>query len=501
MNDERLPVLVGAAQWIQRNASLDDVLEPLSVLEGVARGAARDARADDKLLDAVDTVGLVPVAGWRPRNGPRALAERLGARARSFLETANGGEAAILLVNAAAERIAAGRSQVALLAGLNPMRTLRLAEREGRGLPWLARSGSGDEPDRIGTFRMGHDEREARYGLDQPISFYPLLETATRARRGRSPQTHLRALGELMAPFTRVAAGNPYAWFPVERSAEELVTVTPANRMIAHPYPKYLNAVLDTDQGAAVILCSAAAARARGIPEDRLLYWRGGAHTEERAWYVSQRAALGRSPALEECARRVLARARVEPGALDAIDFYSCFPVAVEMACEAYGVAEDDARGLTVTGGLPYHGGPGSNYAMHGVAAMAARLRDGDGSLGLTTGNGWYLTKHAGCVWSTRPPTQPVGAPVEAPVQVGPKPLDVRDDASGAANVDAYTVLYDREGALARGVVVGTSDAGERFLAQLPADPGVLDLFVSREKVGSRGRVHPDGDRLRFEPT
>ena len=38
-------------------------------------------------------------------------------------------------------------------------------------------------------------------------------------------------------------------------------------------------------------------------------------------------------------------------------------------------MAEDDARGVTQTGGLPYHGGPGSNYMTHSMAAMAETLR------------------------------------------------------------------------------------------------------------------------------
>ncbi len=42
----------------------------------------------------------------------------------------------------------------------------------------------------------------------------------------------------------------------------------------------------------------------------------------------------------------------------------SCFPIAVEAACSAVGLdpSTADVARLTQTGGLPYHGGPGSNY-------------------------------------------------------------------------------------------------------------------------------------------
>src|SRR5262249_10107364 len=157
----------------------------------------------------------------------------------------------------------------------------------------------------------------------------------------RELQAHRAALGGLFSPMTRVAAHNPYAWFPVERSAHELCAVTQANRMIAYPYTKYLNAVLDTDQAAGVLLMSSGAARAAGVPRDRCMYWLGGGYAEERSWFVSERADLSRSLALEACATRVLRACGLTMGDVDCIDFYSCFPIAVELACEAYGIAED----------------------------------------------------------------------------------------------------------------------------------------------------------------
>ena len=48
-------------------------------------------------------------------------------------------------------------------------------------------------------------------------------------------------------------------------------------------------------------------------------------------------------------------------------DLYSCFPSAVEIACREIGLAEDDPRGLTVTGGLAFFGGPGNNYVTHSI--------------------------------------------------------------------------------------------------------------------------------------
>jgi len=33
------------------------------------------------------------------------------------------------------------------------------------------------------------------------------------------------------------------------------------------------------------------------------------------------------------------------------------------------GISQDDPRPLTLTGGLPYFGGPGNNYSMHAIVS------------------------------------------------------------------------------------------------------------------------------------
>jgi hypothetical protein len=74
---------------------------------------------------------------------------------------------------------------------------------------------------------------------------------------------------------------------------------------------------------------------------------------------------------------------------IDYFDIYSCFPSAVQIACDELGLAHDDARGLTVTGGLPYFGGPGNNYVMHSIATMMDVLRGNPGKFGLLNASGW----------------------------------------------------------------------------------------------------------------
>ena len=510
--DERAPVLIGVAQRSVRpgdppagDLPIEGASDPLALLELVARGALADAGLAGDAVAAIDAIGLVDALGWSPSNGPRLLAERLGASPRRELVTGVGGESPLVLLNHVARAVARGECELALLAGVNVIRSFRLARAKGVHLD-LPLGGLG-APSAVSQTRPGHSPREARYGLVLPVTLYPLFENALRARRGETLAAHRARMGALMAPFTRVAARNPHAWFPQERSAEELVRVGPENRLVAFPYPKYLNAVIETDQAAAVIVASAAAARRLGVPAARDVGWWGGGGAVEDPWFTTERPDLSACPALGNAARAALVEADVDVPSLDHFDLYSCFPVAVELACEALGVAEDDPRGLTLTGGLPYAGGPGNNYCLHAVAAAVERVRERGGSA-LVTGNGWYLTKHSAAVLGAGArPLRGVtdgaarGAEAARSERAGAAaPPELVDEAAGAASVETYTVVYDRSGAPAQGIVVGRQGDGRRFLAELPPDPAVLEAFAAVEGIGREGRVAAHDGRNRFEP-
>jgi len=500
VKDDRRPVLIGAAQLVQREVDVAEALSPLDMLEQTARAAAEAAGAGEPVLRGLDSVGVVGSLGWHPQNAPRLLAARLGAQPRRELGTPIGGETPLCLVNGLARRIAAGEVATALVCGTHNLRTRRRARAQGVELDW--ETGGSGEPEVLGVNRPGSTPAEAAYGLGIPSSVYPIFENALRARRGLDLETHRGRLGALMSRFTEVAAKNPYAWFPTVRSAEEIATPSPRNRMIAFPYTKYMNAVMEVDQAAAVLMASARAARALGIPEDRWVYWCGGAETLEQCWYPSERPDFSRCQALREAGTGALAEAGIELGELTQIDFYSCFPVAVEMACEMLGLGEDDPRGFTVTGGLPYAGGPGNNYTLHALATMVERVSAEPGAKGLVTGNGWYLTKHSATVVSSAPREggdRPAPA-ASAKAAEAPPTTSATDPAEGRATLETYTVLYDRDGAPERGIVLGRTAEGRRFVANTPEDRAILEAFVASEQIGREGTLRQREGLNVFDP-
>jgi acetyl-CoA C-acetyltransferase len=231
-------------------------------------------------------------------------------------------------------------------------------------------------------------------------------------------------------------------------------------------------------------------ARELGVPQDRWVYLHGCADAAD-LWFPLDRQNFHSSPAMRLTGQRALEMAGVGLADVGYIDLYSCFPVAVEIGAEELGLAQDDPRGLTVTGGLPYAGGPGNNYAMHSIAAMVGKLRADPGAYGLVTANGWYLTKQSTGVYSCVPPKGPFErqdpAVLQRQIDALPHP-EVTETPQGPARIETYTVVHRREGPF-MGIVVGRDEADRRFVALTPNDAATLAALEQGEQVGRTGRV------------
>jgi acetyl-CoA C-acetyltransferase len=344
----------------------------------------------------------------------------------------------------------------------------------------------------LGADREPLTEVERTRGLDRPLRVYPLFENALRHAAGRSIEEHQRHVAGLWARFSSVAAANPDAWTRHARSADEIRTTGPSNRMISFPYTKLMNANDRVDQGAALILCSVRAAREARVPEDRFVFPVAGADTHDH-WFLSHRSDLRSSPAIRIAGQRALSLAGIVVDDVAHVDLYSCFPCAVEIGAQELGLAFDDpGRSLTVTGGLGFAGGPGNNYVTHSIATMAQRLRADPGSWGLVTGLGWYVTKHAVGVWSTTPPV--AGFRHESP-QDAVDALPRRNPApeyEGDATIETYTVVHDRDGEPELAILALLTDDQRRAWGNV-VDRDDMEGLMEREGCGRKVRLRSGG--------
>jgi acetyl-CoA C-acetyltransferase len=481
--DPRTPVLVGAGQITNRRERL---VEPLGLMAEAARAA--DADSGGASLQRVQAVHVVHMVSWSYPAPATALGEELGLPSGERTYTAVGGNSSQWLLSLVCDRIARGEIDGALIAGAETLDSVRRQRASGVKVERGDRDAPVAEPV-IGDDRVPVIPPELAARIITPTTMYAMFENALAAREGHDADEHRRAIGELMAPFSTVAASHPdTAWFPVEHAPEAIATISDDNRLIGEPYTKLMNAVLQVDMAGALIVLSAEAAEAAGVPLDRWVFpWAGTDGTE--IFSVAERPDVLGVPALELAADALFDTAGVGVDDVTTIDIYSCFPSAVQLAAGALGVRVDDERGLTMTGGLPYFGGPGSNYVSHSIAYTAERLRERPG-IGLVTGVGWYMTKHSLGLYGSEPPPKGWTHPdLKTQLQaLEADAVEVATDADSDATVEAFTIDHHKDaGPLSAPLYARLSD-GRRVVANV-ADPDLPKALSGRNLVGETVRV------------
>jgi acetyl-CoA C-acetyltransferase len=388
-----------------------------------------------------------------------------------------------------------GAADVVVVGGVETFSTRSRARRADPPIDLGWGAGDADDapcPTVLGDDRVGTNDYENAHHAIAPTSVYPLFETAIRHAEGRTIEEHRRAVGTIWEQFAAVAVANPHAWTPQAYTADEITLATPDNRMVVFPYTKRMCANIQVDQAAAFLLCSYEAAAAAGVPAELMVFpWSGAEATEH--FHFTERWSLAEAPGIAAAVSHALGAAGVGLDDIARFDLYSCFPSAVQLAMRATGLAgpATDPRPLTVTGGLGFAGGPGNAYVVRSIASMVEACRQDPDSLGLVTALGWYATKHAVGVYSTTPnpqgPTFVPKAETQAIVDAAPS-RTAAGEYTGEAEIEATSVVMDRDGSPALGIVSLLTPDGRRALAN-STDADLLVAMTSEAWEGRTVRV------------
>ena len=488
---DETPIIVGVGQFVERLDRPDyRGLAPADIAARACEAAIADAGLPRERIDIVGGIRTfedstpIPAPFGKPDKYPLAVTNRLGLRPKTAILEKAGGQSPLSLIGDMAERLRGGRAVAALAFGSEAISTVRYLNAHGETRDWAEQTdgeiedyGRGLE----GLVSMYHTQ----HGIVGAPAGYALLENARRGRLGLSREAYARKMGELFAPFSEVAAANPYSSAAnTPMSAEEIATHSDRNRMIAEPYRLKMVSRDQVNQGAAVLLTTVGEARKAGIPEAKWMFIHGATLVNEPE--VISRSDLGTFPAAELSLKRALEVAGKSPDDIAAFDFYSCFPTAVfTSAVDVLGLSPDDPRKLTVTGGLPFFGGPGNNYSMHAIATMTERMRAHPGAFGLVGLNGGMQSKYGTVILSTTPAEWPEveHEHLQELRDEMPRPKVVRR-AEGWGRVVTYTITHVK-GVPALGIVIGELDSGERFIAN-NADADTLARMLAEDPLGER---------------
>ncbi|MEM9668465.1 MAG: acetyl-CoA acetyltransferase [Pseudomonadota bacterium] len=493
-----MPVLVGAGQTVSHWRA-DDGLERVPTYVSLASEAVKraiDQSGVDDLSSSIDTLAMVrtfedsvpnfPYPYGRAQNLPRSLAKAIGANPTEAIYTVSGGQSPQSLVNEMAARIHDGSSEVALVVGAEITGATKAVRRAGLTLD-LSDETDGQIEDR-GMGPLLLTRGEIKHGIVKPAYFYALFENAIAARKGESRSEHRRSMAELFKPFADVAAVNPYSQFPTTHSIDFLAEASEQNYPFADPFLKWHMAQDAVNQAAAVLLMSESRANELQVPETLRVYLRGAGEAVDVN--ISERERLDGSWAMEVAVAQAFEQAECSVGDLALLDLYSCFPCAVTSGCAALGIdPHKDDCSLTLTGGLPFFGGPGNNYSLHAIASMyEACLRKPD-ALGLVLANGGWMTKEAAAIYSKQRPGAftPSTAPATPTQHIEP----ILGPATGI--IETYTLVRSK-GAPRQVIAFVKTEYGDRLIATSFDPETVASMDTDELAVGRHVTVSCEGE-------
>ncbi|MBK9969330.1 MAG: hypothetical protein IPP16_00835 [Acidimicrobiaceae bacterium] len=130
---------------------------------------------------------------------------------------------------------------------------------------------------------------------------------------------------------------------------------------------------------------------------------------------------------------------------------------------------------------------------MHAIATVMADLRDRPGAKGLVWANGGYATKHSFGVYSTTPPVAFQHAHPQDEIDAMPRrELAAPAEAAGSATIEAYTVMFTRDGAPETALAACLLADGRRAWGT-SSDTVLATAMCDGEWVGRTAHLDPEG--------
>ena len=488
---QRRPVIVGVGQMVNKDD--DRIISPLDGIEAAVHAAVEDGGRS--ALEHVGTLYLAPPWIHGSDDAATELGERLGLRPGKRHVGLFSGSTPLELLGLACAEISDGELDSAIIAGgVADASVMRARKRDLEPPSCMSADWTWDASTRKRT-------AETTAGLNSAGANFAMAESQLAFRAGRTPAEQREWLGTVMAPFTEVAARRPdRAWFPVSREPGAISGVSKGNRLVTEPYTKLMNSFPNVDQAAAILVMSSELADRLRVPDSQRVYPRSIAKCHE-PFYPSGRQEIHAPGALAAAAARALEGAALEAGDISRFDLYSCFPAAVQLEAAALGLDVTDSRGLTVTGGLPYFGGPGSAYVAHSIATMVELCRADPGSIGALVGVGGLVSRFAVGTISTDPGDRAFRYDpcTDVEERLAAEGVEVDLDAEGVAVVEAMTVLHEREAGPVAAPVFARFPDGRRTGARL-LHPELAPDLCGHSLIGRDVRIVLGDDGPRYDP-
>jgi acetyl-CoA C-acetyltransferase len=136
----------------------------------------------------------------------------------------------------------------------------------------------------------------------------------------------------------------------------------------------------------------------------------------------------------------------------------------------------------TITGGMPFAGGPLNNYMLHATAQMLLLIRDNENEIGLITGVSGMMTKQALAIWGKEPLMDFESKDVSKEAEIIERPVPMSKISSGHGRVIGCTTVYEKN--IPLNAVFYSEDSQGHRLVLTSKSKEIINQVETEECVG-----------------
>ena len=313
------------------------------------------------------------------------------------------------------------------------------------------------------------------------VGYYATMETALRKNDNENIEEHQNNIASMYEEFSKVASNNEDAWLDHPYSKKEILETSKKNKMLAYPYNKLHCTSWNVNQSAALIICSEELANKLEIDNKKRVYPISSSENNHMI-AIQQRPKLYESLGMIYAAKSINKMMEELDIILDAYDLYSCFPAAVKMFSKSLELGSEIPK--TITGSMPYAGGPLNSFVIHSTVKMIQKIRALEARHGLVTGVSGMMTKQSFCVWGKEYQEQFIFDDVTERAKLDEKPVELSDIAEGEGEIIGYTIIEGSEHASKAVLYLDDEKKHRKVVSSL--DKNFINLLMEEEWVGKK---------------
>ena len=467
-------VVIGISA-IQQKGNFENLDEALHLMDKAVKEALSDS-GNENVKDYIDEI-RIPKGFWRYRDPGKWIARNNNFKNIPTTYVTKIGVLQQNLINEACQKIETGEINASIiLGGEARFKQLRAVIEKKE----YFETKLDENPD----FYI--KAKEDLYGDDElaelgamAVGYYATMETAIRKNDGEGIEEHQNNIALMYEEFSKIASENKDGWLNHPYTKEDILETSKKNKMLAYPYNKLHCTSWNVNQSAAIIICSEELANELEIDNKKRVYPISSSENNHMI-AIQQRPKLYESLGMTYAANSINKMIERLDIKLDAYDLYSCFPAAIKMFTKSMGLDSEIPK--TVTGSMPYAGGPLNSFVIHSTVKMIQKIRALEVKYGLITGVSGMMTKQSFCIWGKEYKEHFIFDDVTERAKLDESPIELSNISEGKGEIIGYTIIEGSENAAKAVLYLDDEKKHRKVVSSM--DKNFINLLTEEEWVG-----------------